>query len=247
MSTTFSSPVALIVGGARMGEAVSLALASLGYRLVLSYRHSRRLCEQTIRTLRARGGEAVPLRLDLSREADIHRAMARLGRRFGRLDVIVNLASTYEKTPLRWRPGRAWDAALQSNARGGYLLTIAAAPWLRQSPRARVIHVADWTAASARPRYRGYAPYYVSKAAVKAIVETLALELAPGILVNGIAPGPILPPRGISAAEKQSVEKATPLARWGGAQEIAKAVDFLVRTDFVTGETIRVDGGRHLL
>ncbi|MEO8683056.1 MAG: SDR family oxidoreductase, partial [Vicinamibacterales bacterium] len=97
------------------------------------------------------------------------------------------------------------------------------------------------------PRYSGYLPYYVAKAGVKALTEGLALELAADqILVNAIAPGPILAPPEMSAEESDQVVKATPLGRWGGEAEIAKTVLFLVHSDFVTGETIRVDGGRHV-
>ena len=111
----------------------------------------------------------------------------------------------------------------------------------------RIINFADWLVASSRPRYEGYLPYYVAKAGVKALTEALATELARDqILVNAIAPGPILAPPDMSAEESHSATKSTPLGRWGGEAEIAKAVMFLVATDFVTGETIRVDGGRHL-
>ena len=100
--------------------------------------------------------------------------------------------------------------------------------------------------ASGRPRYRGFLTYYTAKKAVIGLTEALALELAPEVLVNAIAPGPIVAPPEMSGEEAAEVEKATPLGRWGGAAEIAKAVLFLVETDFVTGECIRVDGGRHL-
>jgi NAD(P)-dependent dehydrogenase (short-subunit alcohol dehydrogenase family) len=110
----------------------------------------------------------------------------------------------------------------------------------------RIVNISDWLPISGRPRYRGYVPYYVSKAAVAALTQSLALELAPEILVNAIAPGPILAPPDFTAEETARVIEATPLARWGGADEIAKAVLFLIETEFVTGECIRVDGGRHL-
>ena len=102
-------------------------------------------------------------------------------------------------------------------------------------------------ARSGRPRYPGFLPYYVAKAAVVGLTEALALELAADqILVNAIAPGPIVAPENISDEEFVNVERATPLGRWGGEIEIAKAVLALVDSDFITGETIRVDGGRHL-
>ena len=102
-------------------------------------------------------------------------------------------------------------------------------------------------AASSRPRYVGFVPYYVAKAGVKALTEALALELAPSnILVNAVAPGPIVAPPGMSDDDVRAVEGATPLGRWGGEQEIAKAVLALLDSDFITGETLRVDGGRHL-
>ncbi len=110
----------------------------------------------------------------------------------------------------------------------------------------RIVNMSDWLVLSGRPRYPGYTPYYASKAAVAALTESMALDLAPEILVNSIAPGPILAPPDLSDEELAEVMNATPLARWGGAEEIAKAVLFLIETDFVTGESIRVDGGRHL-
>ena len=123
----------------------------------------------------------------------------------------------------------------------------AAVPLMRRHGGGRIINFTDWVAASGRPRYKGYVAYYVAKAGVKALTEALALELAADqILVNAIAPGPILAPPGTTAEESAAVERATPLGRWGGPDEIAKAVLALIDTDFITGETIRVDGGRHL-
>ena len=111
----------------------------------------------------------------------------------------------------------------------------------------RIVNFTDWVARSGRPRYTGYLPYYVAKAGVLALTEGLALEVARDqILVNAIAPGPIVAPPGTSDEELRDVERATPLGRWGGEGEIARAVVFLCETDFVTGETIRVDGGRHV-
>ena len=118
---------------------------------------------------------------------------------------------------------------------------------MRAQGGGRIINFSDWIARSGRPRYTGYLPYYVAKAGVIALTEALALELAAdNILVNAIAPGPILAPPGTSDEESRAVEEATPLGRWGGEIEIAKGVLALLDSDFITGETIRVDGGRHV-
>jgi NAD(P)-dependent dehydrogenase (short-subunit alcohol dehydrogenase family) len=118
---------------------------------------------------------------------------------------------------------------------------------MRTAGGGRIINFADWIAASGRPRYKGYLPYYVAKHGVIGLTEALALELAEHrILVNAIAPGPVLAPPGTTDEEYRAVEAATPLGRWGGEAEILKAVLFLIETDFMTGETIRVDGGRHV-
>jgi NAD(P)-dependent dehydrogenase (short-subunit alcohol dehydrogenase family) len=168
-------------------------------------------------------------------------------REFGRLDVLVNMASRYEAKALDDLSIGDWDAQLSIDLRAAWLCAKAAIPHMRGLRGGRIINFADWVAASGRPRYRGYLPYYVAKAGVIALTQALALELSPDrILVNAIAPGPIVPPEGTSAEEMAQVERATPLGRWGGEIEIAKIVLALVESDFVTGETIRVDGGRHL-
>jgi NAD(P)-dependent dehydrogenase (short-subunit alcohol dehydrogenase family) len=140
-----------------------------------------------------------------------------------------------------------WDAQLAIDLRAAWLCAKAAIPHMRAVRGGRIINFADWVAASGRPRYRGYLAYYVAKAGIIALTQALALELASDrILVNAIAPGPIVPPEGTSADEMAQVERATPLGRWGGEIEIAKTVLALVESDFITGETVRVDGGRHL-
>jgi NAD(P)-dependent dehydrogenase (short-subunit alcohol dehydrogenase family) len=136
---------------------------------------------------------------------------------------------------------------MSANARGAFLCARAAAPHMRRRGGGRILNFADWLPASGRPRYVGYPAYYASKAAAVALTESLALELAAdGILVNAIAPGPILPHEGITPEENAEVVKNTPLGRWGGEEAIVQAVLALLSCDFVTGEVLRVDGGRHL-
>lgn len=236
--------VALISGGARIGQAVAQALAARGCDVALSYRGSREAAEAAANSARATGVRALVIRADATDEAQVRAAVNDTASRLGRLDILVNMASTYMRTA---HPSAAeWDAAIAANARSAFLFSIHAAPIMKSGGGGRIVNLSDWLAVSGRPHYPGYTPYFASKAAVAALTESMALDLAPDILVNAIAPGPILPPPDLTAEEDREVLDATPLARWGGAAEIAKAALFLVETDFVTGESIRVDGGRHL-
>ncbi|MCX6549452.1 MAG: SDR family oxidoreductase, partial [Acidobacteria bacterium] len=140
-----------------------------------------------------------------------------------------------------------WDRGLSVDLKAAFLCARAAAPHMRAAGGGRIVNIADWLPASGRARYKGFVPYYVAKGGVIALTEALALELAEDqILVNAVAPGPILAPPDVGADEIAAVEQATPLGRWGGEQEIVKTVLFLIHSDFITGEVIRVDGGRHL-
>jgi NAD(P)-dependent dehydrogenase (short-subunit alcohol dehydrogenase family) len=236
--------VALITGGARIGQVVALKLAARGCALALTYRNSVAAAEATAKAARDAGVAASLIRADVTDETQVKTTVAETARALGRLDILINLAATYERTP---NPTAAdWSDAMNSIARSAFLFATYAAPIMKSGGGGRIVNFTDWLALSGRPRYKHYLPYYTSKAAVEALTESLALELAPDILVNGIAPGPILAPPDITDAEDAEVRRATPLGRWGGAEEIAKAVLFLVETDFVTGECIRVDGGRHL-
>ena len=238
--------VALITGGARIGQVVAQALAARGCALALTYRASQAAADAAAAAARATGVRAEVIRADATDEAQVAAAVRDTERALGRLDILVLLASTYVRTPLAEADGRTFSEAMDANARSAWLFAIHGAPAMRRAGGGRIVTVSDWLPVSGRPRYLGYTPYYASKAAVAALTESLALELAPDILVNAVAPGPILAPPGITAAEDAAVRQATPLGRWGGAEEVAKAVLFLVETDFVTGETIRVDGGRHV-
>ena len=165
----------------------------------------------------------------------------------GRVDVLINMASIYAPTAFDALTDADWDVNVAVNLSAAFHCARAAVPHMRRLRGGRVINIGDWLARSGRPRYDGYLTYYVAKAGVAALTEAMALELANDqILVNAIAPGPIIEPEDTSNETFAAVERATPLGRWGGEIEIAKMVLALVDSDFVTGETIRVDGGRHL-
>jgi len=238
--------VALIAGGARMGETIGSVLAKRGAHIVFSYRSSKKPLLQAVQQIKALGQKSMLLKADLSKGKDTDHIIHQILKHFGRLDILINMTSIYEKTPWHQINNRSWPNLIKANLESFYLTAKSAYPALKING-GRVVAVADWLAASGRPHYKGYVPYFTAKAGVIGLTQALALEWAPSILVNAIAPGPILPPQGATPREIEIVKAATPLNRWGGAMEIAKAVLFLCETDFVTGECLRVDGGRHLL
>ena len=237
--------VALITGGARIGVTVAEHLAARGCHVAVSYRSSKESAEEARAKVTAQGVKSCVIQGDVQQSDDVARIVDTVKRDLGRLDIVVAMASIYARTPLAALTEEAWRANIDVDLQGTYRLAVAAAAHMQQHG-GRIITFADWLSASGRPRYKDYLPYYVAKAGVVGLTEALALELAPHILVNAVAPGPILRPAGMSDEGEQEVRHVTPLGRWGGPEEIAKTVLFLVESDFVTGECIRVDGGRHL-
>jgi NAD(P)-dependent dehydrogenase (short-subunit alcohol dehydrogenase family) len=238
--------VALISGAARVGQSVAEGLARRGCHVALTYNRSRDSAEEAARRVRALGPRAMALRADLSTPKGAAAAVDAVRAELGGPDILVGMASVYGKTPFARLDEDSWHASLDVDLSSAFHLARRAAPHMKKKGSGRIVLFADWLPASGRPRYRGFLPYYVAKAGLIGLAESLALELAPEILVNAIAPGPILKPPGFSAKADKAVRRATPLGRWGGPEEIARAVVFLVETEFVTGECLRVDGGRHL-
>jgi NAD(P)-dependent dehydrogenase (short-subunit alcohol dehydrogenase family) len=239
--------VVLITGAKRIGAVVAATVASRGADVAIAYNRSAAEAEEAVAQIKAKGRKALSVQADVSDPAACEKLIADVERTFGRLDVLINMASLYHAVIFDELDVEKWDKQLSVDLRGAFLCAKAAVPVMRKSGGGRIINFTDWVAASNRPRYKGYVAYYVAKAGVKALTEALALELAVDkILVNAIAPGPILAPPDTSDAASQAVEQATPLGRWGGPEEIVKAVLALIDTDFITGETIRVDGGRHV-
>jgi NAD(P)-dependent dehydrogenase (short-subunit alcohol dehydrogenase family) len=239
--------VALVTGGKRIGASVAEALARRGADVALAYRGSREEAEAAAAAVSSIGRRALVLQADLSQADDCRRLVAGTVDALGRLDVLVNMASLYARRDYDALTDGDWHRSLAVDLGGAHFCAQAAVPHLRAAGGGRIVNFTDWVAASHRPRYTGYLPYYVAKMGVIALTEILALELAKdGILVNAVAPGPILAPPDLTDEENEAVERATPLGRWGGPEEVVKAVLLLVETDFITGEVIRVDGGRHL-
>ena len=238
---------ALITGGKRIGLVVARELAARGVDVAFSYARSKAEAEEAAAIVRAAGRRSEIFQADLSQPPACAALVDAAAAALGRLDILINMASVYVNRPFDTLTAADWNAALDVDLRAAFLCAHAAVPHMRKQGAGRIVNFSDWIAKSGRPRYTGYLPYYVAKAGAIALTEALALELAPSnILVNAIAPGPIVAPPGTSDEEARAVAQATPLGRWGGEIEIAKGVVAFLESDFITGETIRIDGGRHV-
>jgi pteridine reductase len=224
--------VALVTGaGVRVGAAIARHLARHGWTVAAHYRrHRPRGC-------------AVALQADLA-APDGPEGLARAFRReLGRLDLLVNGAATFEALPLARTDAEAYDLQSDLNARAPLLLTRALAPLLRRAGGS-VVNVAD--VGGGLVAWKGFAAYCASKAALVRITECLALELAPRVRVNAVAPGTVLWPEGYPAARRRELAARIPLRRAGTPEDVAEAVRYLAEAPYVTGAVLPVDGGRRL-
>ena len=237
----------LITGGARMGASLGLALASRGADVAFSWLNSAGAAEDAAAGVTLAGRRGTALHADLRHPSECERLVDEVAAWGGRLDVLVCLASVFERVGIDALTTSTWRGQLAVDLDASFHCARAAAVHMRASG-GHVVLCSDWVAASGRPRYTGYLPYYVAKSGVVALTEALALELAADrIQVNAIAPGPILPAAGSTEEMQQAVMQATPVGHWGGPEVITHAVLGLLEQDWVTGQVVRVDGGRHLL
>lgn len=239
-------PVALITGSARrLGAAIARSLHAAGYDVAIHCHASRADADALAADLAAeRADSTVVLQADLAAFDRLPELIAGTVGRFGRLDALVNNASAFFPTKVGQATPDQWDALFNANARAPFFLAQAAAPHLRASKGA-IVNLVDIHAE--RP-LRDHALYGMSKAALAHMTRALALELAPEIRVNAIAPGAILwPDAGKSDAAKQALIERTPLQRTGTPAEVADAVRWLLRdATYMTGQVLRLDGGRLL-
>lgn len=241
-----TEPVALVTGSAlRIGACIADTLHAAGFRVLLHYRRSAAEAAALAATLNARRPDSARcLAADLDDPAAIGPLAEAALAAWGGLDLLVNNASTFSPTPFGQVTAADWDQAMASNLRAPFFLSQALAPGLRARGGA-IINIVDIHAE--RP-LKDYPVYCAAKAGLAMLTQSLALELAPQVRVNGIAPGAILWPPGQhpDAAEQQRRLAAVPLQRQGRPTDIADTVLFLARAAFITGQVLAVDGGRSI-
>ena len=244
-----SGKTLLITGARRVGAHLAVELARHGANVALSYFSSRERIEAVAEEVRRAGTRAAAIPADLRDPAAAQALVDRTVAELGSIDALVNMASVYHSTSFDALQPADFDQAIASNLKAPYLVAVAAARAMRRQPvvdglQGKIINFADW--AVERP-YRDFLPYFIAKGGVVTMTKALAVELAPTIAVNAIAPAMIDPPPNLSSADIEEIRRASPLQRLGTPADATNLVVYLLEgTDFVTGAVYRVDGGRFL-
>jgi len=235
--------VALVTGaGKRVGRALAVGLAAQGMKVAVHYHVSATGADETACMIREAGGIPFIVSADLTNGDASDAPVSDVVGEHGALDVLINSSAVMERTPLGSVTAAQWDAMMALNLRAPFLLAQAAAPHLTRAHGA-IVNIADLAAFETWP---SYIPHGISKAGIVYMTRALARTLAPNVRVNGIAPGAVLLPDGWTEEDASKLRESTPLARLGSPDDVVGAMLFLLRADYVTGETLIVDGGRHV-
>ncbi len=236
---------ALITGGAkRVGKVIALTLAQKGADIAITFNHSSTEANATVDELKEFGVKAAAFQCDVTQWDSAKAAVAAVHESFGRIDILVNNAAVFFKTPFETLSEDDWDNTIGPNLKGPFMFCKFVGDIMLQQESGKIINIADW--AGMRP-YLNYIPYCISKAGVICLTQVLAKTLAPHVQVNAIGPGPVMLPADFTTEEVQAVERAVPLQRVGSPQDIANTVAFLIEgSDFITGSVYLVDGGRSI-
>jgi NAD(P)-dependent dehydrogenase (short-subunit alcohol dehydrogenase family) len=237
--------VALITGSAkRIGRETAVELARRGAILAIHYRSSEREALETRRTVYDSGGTAEIFRADLTKTADIEEMFKQLHTVFGGLDILVNSASVFAAGSAEDTTSALWDEQMDTNAKGPFFVAQSAARMMRSRGHGKIVNIVDVAGEVVWPTYLAYS---ISKAALIAVNRGMAKTYAPEIQVNAVAPGPILFPESYTEDQKRVAIERTLLKRQGSPRDVVNAVVFLIENDYITGEVIHMDGGRHLM
>lgn len=234
--------VALVTGSAkRLGKAIALALGKYGCNVAVHYRSSESEALETVGQLRLLGVSAAHFCADLTNEEQVKAMVESVTQRFGRLDILVNNAAIFDRTPFDQLDATVWRKFIDANLTSVFLCCRYAADFLSES--SVIVNISD---TSAFKPWRDFLPYCVSKSGVIALTLSLAKELAPKIRVNCVALGTILPPEEYGEEWKRKMSERTLLQRLGTIEDFVQAVIFCITCDYLTGAVVPLDGGRHL-
>jgi pteridine reductase len=233
--------VALVTGGAvRLGRAISLELARAGYDVAVNYHRSAAAARSAVAAIGALGVRAVSIRADVAKPAEARRLVAETVRRLGRLDVLINNAGVFWRTPWDTVTPGDFDRFIAVNVKGAFFCSQAAARAMGRRG-GRIVNLADVGALRAWP---GYIPYAISKAGVVMLTRGLAAALAPRIQVNAVGPGAVLLPEDLPRGTRKRLLAKIPMGRLGHPDDVAAAVRFFATCpDYITGQILYVDGG----
>jgi len=240
-----SGRTAIVTGGAvRLGRSMALAMAGQGVNILIHFGKSE--TESTADEIRERGVQAETISADLSDpEFAARKIFDRCEQAFGAATILVNSAAIFESASLGQTTGEIWDRHHAINLKSPFFLAKKFTEQLPSEKRGHIVNLLDWRATNPAGG-RDYLAYTIAKSGLAAMTEALAVELGPRIQVNGIAPGAILPAPDKSREGFENLARQNPLNRVGNPQEIVKTLLYLLRTDFVTGEILHVDGGERL-
>jgi pteridine reductase len=241
---TLDGRVALVTGGGiRVGRAIVQGLAAEGATLAVHHHGSGEAARALVAELRKDGHRADAFGADLTDDAQLEALVPEVERALGPVSVLVNSAAQFTRAPFLDTDAAMLDAEWRLNARAPFLLTRAVARGMLQRREGVVVNVLD--IGGAFVPWRSYSAYCMTKSALHMLTQVLALELAPHVRVNGVAPGTIIPPESLGPEERERIRVRIPLGRFGTPEDVARTVRFLVTgSDFVTGQVIAVDGGR---
>jgi NAD(P)-dependent dehydrogenase (short-subunit alcohol dehydrogenase family) len=237
--------VVLITGAAqRVGRIIALHLAEQGAQIAFSYYLDGEPWQKTRAEIEAYGVQSLAVQTEVRDAMQINGLVAGTIERFGRVDVLINNASVWLKSPFLDIREQDWDLALDVNLKGPFLAAQAVAPHMLAQGEGVILNITDLSAFQVWP---GYAHHAASKAGLVALTKSLAVELAPAVRVNAIAPGTVLLPDNYSAEKKRWAEENSLLKRTGQPQDVARLAAFLIENEFTTGAVYFVDGGRALV
>jgi pteridine reductase len=237
--------VALITGSSkRIGRETAVALARRGARVAVHYRSDEPGAQETLRLVNAAGGSGEIFHAELTDLHEVDAMFSDLEKKMGRLDILVNNASAFDPATFSETTPDLWDVQMDSNAKAPFFIAQRAATLMNRQEQGKIVNLVDVAGDTIWP---GYLAYSISKAALIAVNRGLAKVLAPRIQVNGVAPGPVLFPEHYTQDQKHLAIDRTLLKRAGDARDIVSAIVFLIENDYITGEVIHVDGGRHIM